>query len=104
METHGGWRIYFAGPDVFEVDARERFDRLQALATANGLQALVPVDEAGADEGAARAARICRGNLALLRQADAVVSDMIQGVIVANRLSGSEADDAARKLAACLTR
>ena len=38
------------------------------------------------------------------RQADAVVSDMIQGVIVANRLSGSEADDAARKLAACLTR
>lgn len=38
------------------------------------------------------------------RQADAVVSDMIDGVVAANRLSGSEADAAARKLAACLTR
>ena len=36
------------------------------------------------------------------RAADAVVSDMIDGVIAANRLSGSEAEDAARKLAACL--
>lgn len=38
------------------------------------------------------------------RAADAVVHDMIQGVVVANRLSGSEAEDAARKLAACLNR
>jgi hypothetical protein len=36
------------------------------------------------------------------RAADAVVVDMIDGVIAANRLSGSEAEDAARKLAACL--
>lgn len=36
------------------------------------------------------------------RAADAVVSDMIDGVVAANRLSGSEAQDAARKLAACL--
>lgn len=38
------------------------------------------------------------------RAADDVVRDMIQGVVVANRLSGSEAEDAARKLAACLNR
>lgn len=38
------------------------------------------------------------------RQADAVVSDMIDGVVAANRLSGSEASAAARKLAECLTR
>ncbi|HVV36294.1 MAG TPA: hypothetical protein VHC63_06790 [Acidimicrobiales bacterium] len=38
------------------------------------------------------------------RPSDAVVADMIEGVVRANRLSGSEAQDAARKLAACLTR
>jgi hypothetical protein len=38
------------------------------------------------------------------RKADAVVADMIQGVVAANRLSGSEAKDAARKLAECLSR
>lgn len=38
------------------------------------------------------------------RAADAVVRDMIDGVVVANQLSGSEAEDAARKLAACLNR
>ena len=36
------------------------------------------------------------------RAADAVVDDMIRGVIVANGLSGSEASDTARKLAECL--
>ena len=44
--------------------------------------------------------RVRRGK----RAADAVVQDMIAGVVVANRLSGSEAEDAARKLAACLNR
>jgi hypothetical protein len=38
------------------------------------------------------------------RGADAVVADMIQGVVAANRLSGSAAEEATRKLAACLTR
>ena len=38
------------------------------------------------------------------RSADAVVADMIEGVVRANRLSGSDAQDAARKLAECLTR
>ncbi|WP_281078175.1 nucleoside 2-deoxyribosyltransferase [Variovorax paradoxus] len=76
METRNGWGIYFAGPDIFEVDARERLGRLQALATAHGLQGLVPVDEAGDDERAANAARICLANLALLRQADAVVANL----------------------------
>lgn len=36
------------------------------------------------------------------RAANVVVQDMIEGVVVANRLSGLEAEDAARKLAACL--
>jgi hypothetical protein len=38
------------------------------------------------------------------RASDAVLADMIEGVVRANRLSGTEAQDAARKLAACLTR
>lgn len=38
------------------------------------------------------------------RGADAVVSDMIDGVLAANHLSGSEAQEAARKLEACLNR
>jgi hypothetical protein len=38
------------------------------------------------------------------RAADAVVTDMIDGVVAANRLSGSEAQDAARKLGECLMR
>ena len=38
------------------------------------------------------------------RHADAVVADMIDGVVAANRLSGAEAAEAARKLGACLTR
>jgi len=38
------------------------------------------------------------------RAPDAVVADMIEGIVRANRLSGSDAKDAARKLAACLTR
>jgi len=38
------------------------------------------------------------------RAADVVVGDMIAGVVAANHLSGSEAEDAARKLAECLTR
>lgn len=38
------------------------------------------------------------------RAADVVVGDMIAGVVAANHLSGSDAEDAARKLAECLTR
>ena len=38
------------------------------------------------------------------RAPDAVLADMIAGVVRANRLSGPDAEDAARKLAACLTR
>ncbi|MEY2474167.1 MAG: hypothetical protein QOK28_3496 [Actinomycetota bacterium] len=38
------------------------------------------------------------------RGSDAVVADMIAGVVRANGLSGSAAQDAARKLAECLTR
>ena len=44
-----------------------------------------------------------RALVAVRRDTDAVVADMIDGVVAANRLSGSEAQDAARKLAACLT-
>jgi hypothetical protein len=38
------------------------------------------------------------------RAPDAVVADMIAGVVRANHLSGSAAEDAARKLTECLTR
>ena len=44
-----------------------------------------------------------RALVAVRRDTDAVVAAMIDGVVAANRLSGSEAQDAARKLAACLT-
>ena len=41
--------------------------------------------------------------VAVRRDGDTVVTDMIDGVVAANGLSGSEAKDAARKLKACLT-
>jgi hypothetical protein len=39
-----------------------------------------------------------RALVAVRRDTDAVVTDMIDGVVAANRLSGSAAEDAARKL------
>lgn len=83
--------------------------RLKEAATAAGMRApsfVSPPRLATADrtirwlENGGAMVAVRRGR----RAADAVVRDMIDGVVVANRLSGSEAEDAARKLAACLNR
>ena len=74
-------RVYLAGPDVFEPDARERYARLSILAEANGLQAIVPMDAEGeparADEAPAQAAqRIFLANIARLDAADGMVANL----------------------------
>ncbi len=83
--------------------------RLNAAAAAAGMQAPSFVSPPRLPT-ANRTIRWLAGDRALVavrrgpRGADVVVQDMIDGVVVANRLSGSEAADAARKLAACLNR
>ncbi|MDP1793300.1 MAG: hypothetical protein Q8K63_04100 [Acidimicrobiales bacterium] len=90
-------------------DFADTVRRLSAAAAAAGMRSpsfVSPPRIASAD----RTIRWLAGDRALVavrrgkRAADAVVHDMIEGVVVANRLSGSEAEDAARKLAACLNR
>jgi len=73
-------RVYLAGFDVFLPDAERVFGRLRAEAERWGLQALVPTDnglEVGRDGSpAVVAAKIRDANLAMLRQADAVVANL----------------------------
>ncbi len=74
-------RVYLAGPDVFEPDARARYAKLSILAEANGLQAIVPMDAEGeparADEAPAQAAqRIFLANIARLDAADGMVANL----------------------------
>ena len=83
--------------------------QLQRAAAASGMQ-MPGFVSPPRTASARRTIRWLPGDRALVavrrgdRQADAVVTDMIDGVVAANRLSGSEAEDAARKLAACLMR
>ncbi|QRF63407.1 nucleoside 2-deoxyribosyltransferase [Variovorax paradoxus] len=76
VEASGNFRIYFAGPDVLDVDASARLTRIKQLAAARGLQGLVPVDVPGTEQGPEKAARICSANLALLRQANVVIANL----------------------------
>ena len=75
-------RVYLAGPDVFEPDARQRFAQLAAWAQAQGLQAIVPMDAEGEparpDELPQQAAqRIFLANLARLDAADGMVANLM---------------------------
>ena len=64
-------QVYLAGFDVFYPDAAARGEAMKALCAAHGLQGLYPLDNQ-----ATSADEIYRGNLALIRQADAICANV----------------------------
>lgn len=72
--------LYLAGPDVFRPDARAWADAARALCLRYGQQALIPLD------GDARTAQgIFDANIAMIRNADAVLANL-------NPFRGAEPD------------
>jgi nucleoside 2-deoxyribosyltransferase len=70
-------KIYLAGPDVFLPDAREIGQRKCALCASYGFEGLFPLDgTVDAPPGIAAAQAIYRGNLAMMRDADAVIANL----------------------------
>lgn len=73
-------RIYLAGPDVFFRDAPSIFATLKASCDRLGLRGVEPSDGglaegfSGSDEALAQ--RIYEGNIALIREADAVIANL----------------------------
>lgn len=78
MSGVGKPRIYLAGFDVFRRDAVEHGEYLKRLCREQGMQGLYPFDnEVAADLAPAEcAAQICRLNLAMIREADAVLANL----------------------------
>ena len=78
MSVAGHAKVYLAGFDVFRVDAIERGEYLKRLCREQGLEGLYPFDNEVADglAPAERAAQICRLNLAMIRDADAVLANL----------------------------
>jgi nucleoside 2-deoxyribosyltransferase len=69
--------IYLAGPEVFLPDAREIGRRKCALCASYGFEGLFPLDGAvDAPPGLATALAIYRGNLAMMRAADAIIANL----------------------------
>jgi nucleoside 2-deoxyribosyltransferase len=64
-------KIYFAGPDVFRRDAIAHAEVLRRLASTHGHVALLPLDNEAND-----AVGICAANLAMIRDADAVIANL----------------------------
>lgn len=80
-------KVYLAGPDVFRADAGVYGEHLKRLCAGLGLTGLYPLDteistQAGGHEAAAE---IYHANIALIREADAVVANL-------NRFRGDEPD------------
>ncbi|TWE09711.1 nucleoside 2-deoxyribosyltransferase [Pseudomonas sp. AG1028] len=78
MSTAAQPKVYLAGFDVFRADAIERGEYLKRLCLEHGLEGLYPFDNEVA-EGLAPAdlaAQICRLNLAMIRDADAVLANL----------------------------
>ncbi|APW38417.1 hypothetical protein RD110_15445 [Rhodoferax koreense] len=73
-------RIYLAGPDVFFRDAPRIFESLKAACDRLGLIGVEPSDGGLADgfqgNDEALAQRIYEGNIALIREADAVLANL----------------------------
>ena len=63
--------LYLAGPDVFRPDVREWAQSARALCEGRGHRALLPVDKVLADP-----AEIYRHNVALIREADALLANL----------------------------
>lgn len=80
-------KIYLAGFDVFRPDAVEHGDYLKSLCLRHGFEGLYPLDNAAPSDlhGTALAHWICDANLALIRQADAVMANL-------NAFRGNEPD------------
>lgn len=78
MSVAGHAKVYLAGFDVFRVDAIERGEYLKRLCREQGLEGLYPFDNEVADglAPAEMAAQICRLNLAMIRDADAVLANL----------------------------
>jgi nucleoside 2-deoxyribosyltransferase len=77
-------KIYLAGPDVFMPDASARFEAMQAHCAALGLHGVRPSDGglsglslALAGTGDEIARRICAANIALIRDCDAVLANLM---------------------------
>ncbi len=71
-------KIYFAGPDVFEPDAKEIGEQLKQLAAEFGFVGLFPLDnEIPLQNDLRKTARaICSANLELIHAADIVVANL----------------------------
>ncbi|PZW69640.1 nucleoside 2-deoxyribosyltransferase [Pseudomonas sp. URMO17WK12:I1] len=78
MSTAGQPKVYLAGFDVFRADAVEHGEYLKRLCREQGLEGLYPFDNEVAEglAPAALAAQICRLNLAMIREADAVLANL----------------------------
>jgi nucleoside 2-deoxyribosyltransferase len=71
--------IYLAGPDVFFRDAAAHFDALEARCRTHGLRGVPPSDGGPAIGGSADevAERIYRANLALVRDCDGLLANLM---------------------------
>ncbi|MDR6535702.1 nucleoside 2-deoxyribosyltransferase [Variovorax soli] len=74
-------RVYLAGPDIFFRDCERRYEALKARCERLDLEGIAPSDGGlGADFSGSddeRARRICEGNVALIRQADGVIANLM---------------------------
>jgi nucleoside 2-deoxyribosyltransferase len=73
--------VYLAGPDVFRPDATARYEHLERCCASLGLVGLRPSDgglstTANPGNGVHAAQRIYEGNVALIRQCDAVLANL----------------------------
>ncbi len=69
-------KLYLAGPAVFRADAIEIGAALKALCAAHGAQGLFPLDNEVTADSVKAATQIFRGNVAMIREADAIVADI----------------------------
>lgn len=78
MRSVEGARIYLAGFDVFRADADEHGDYLKALCREQGMEGLHPFDNEvqGDLPMGERASLICRLNMQMIRDADAVLANL----------------------------
>lgn len=74
-------RVYFAGPDIFFRDCKRTYQDLKAACERLGLEGVEPSDGGlGADFNGnddEKARRIYEGNIALIRQADGVIANLM---------------------------
>ena len=75
-------RVYLAGPDIFFRESAKIYAGLKSLCERHGLQGIEPSDgglheEAFGGSDDERARRIYEGNIALIREADGVIANLM---------------------------